>query len=70
VAITGLDVVPLHPDLQNVGSESASRITWLQHNLCVKFPLLFDPVLMLVIFSSLDGLPFQNEEFDFVWVLF
>jgi len=35
-AITGLDVVPLHPDLQNVGSESASRITWLQHNLCVK----------------------------------
>ncbi|KIM40851.1 hypothetical protein M413DRAFT_154519 [Hebeloma cylindrosporum] len=45
----GLDIVPLHPDLQNVGSESASRITWLQHNF-------------------LEGLPFQNEEFDFVHI--
>jgi len=30
----GLDIVPLHPDLQNVGSSDlASRITWVQHNL-------------------------------------
>ena len=30
----GLDIVPLHPDLQNVGSpDLASRITWVQHNL-------------------------------------
>ncbi|KAF8799001.1 hypothetical protein BYT27DRAFT_7264526 [Phlegmacium glaucopus] len=46
----GLDIVPLHPDLQNVGSpDLASRITWVQHNF-------------------LDGLPFQNEEFDFVHI--
>ncbi|KAF8158083.1 hypothetical protein B0H34DRAFT_440662 [Crassisporium funariophilum] len=46
----GLDIVPLHPNLQNVGSpDLASRITWVQHNF-------------------LDGLPFQNEEFDFVHI--
>ncbi|KAF9524283.1 hypothetical protein CPB83DRAFT_618717 [Crepidotus variabilis] len=29
----GLDIVPLHPNLQNVGSpDLASRITWVQHN--------------------------------------
>ncbi|KAF8965139.1 hypothetical protein BDZ97DRAFT_1904235 [Flammula alnicola] len=45
-----LDIVPLHPDLQNVGSpDLASRITWVQYNF-------------------LDGLPFQNEEFDFVHI--
>ncbi|KAI0923210.1 hypothetical protein AcV7_005787 [Taiwanofungus camphoratus] len=44
----GLDVVPLHPDLQQVGSfDLASRITWVQAN-------------------CLEGLPFPNEEFDFV----
>lgn len=32
----GLDVVPLHPDLQQVGSpDLASRITWVQANLYV-----------------------------------
>jgi hypothetical protein len=32
----GLDIVPLHPDLQRVGSSDlASRITWVQANLCV-----------------------------------
>ncbi|KAF8177014.1 hypothetical protein BJ912DRAFT_1063707 [Pholiota molesta] len=46
----GLDIVSLHPDLQNVGSpDLASRITWVQHNF-------------------LEGLPFQNEEFDFVHI--
>ncbi|KAF9485800.1 hypothetical protein BDN70DRAFT_459133 [Pholiota conissans] len=46
----GLDIVPLHPDLRNVGSpDLASRITWVQHNF-------------------LEGLPFQNEEFDFVHI--
>jgi hypothetical protein len=31
----GLDIVPLHPDLQQVGSpDLASRITWIQTNLC------------------------------------
>ncbi|KAK1232824.1 hypothetical protein PQX77_004050 [Marasmius sp. AFHP31] len=44
----GLDVVPLHPDLIQVGSmDMAQRITWVQHNF-------------------LEGLPFPNEEFDFV----
>ena len=34
LAPIGLDIVPLHPDLQNVGSpDLASRITWVQHNL-------------------------------------
>ncbi|TFK52605.1 hypothetical protein OE88DRAFT_1734576 [Heliocybe sulcata] len=46
----GLDIVPLHPDLQQVGSaDLASRITWTQTNF-------------------LEGLPFPNEEFDFVHV--
>ncbi|EPQ54467.1 hypothetical protein GLOTRDRAFT_121617 [Gloeophyllum trabeum ATCC 11539] len=46
----GLDVVPLHPDLPQVGSSDlASRITWVQANF-------------------LEGLPFPNEEFDFVHV--
>ena len=32
--IAGLDVVPLHPDLIQVGSfDLASRITWVQANL-------------------------------------
>ncbi|KAF5314914.1 hypothetical protein D9619_006945 [Psilocybe cf. subviscida] len=47
---TGLDVVPLHPNLQNLGSANlSSRVKWVQHN-------------------CLDGLPFQNEEFDFVHI--
>ncbi|KAF8889986.1 hypothetical protein CPB84DRAFT_1785092 [Gymnopilus junonius] len=47
----GLDIVPLHPNLQNVGSSDfASRVTWVQHNF-------------------LDVLPFQTEEFDFVYAL-
>ncbi|KAF8231777.1 hypothetical protein L208DRAFT_1398447 [Tricholoma matsutake] len=46
----GLDIVPLHPDLQQVGSpDLASRITWVQTNF-------------------LEGLPFPNEEFDFVHI--
>ncbi|KZT25388.1 hypothetical protein NEOLEDRAFT_359341 [Neolentinus lepideus HHB14362 ss-1] len=46
----GLDLVPLHPDLQQVGSSDlAARITWVQANF-------------------LEGLPFPNEEFDFVRV--
>ncbi|PPR04105.1 hypothetical protein CVT24_010678 [Panaeolus cyanescens] len=46
----GLDIVPLQPNLQNVGSlDLASRITWVQHNF-------------------LEGLPFPNEEFDFVHI--
>ncbi|KAL0580636.1 hypothetical protein V5O48_001366 [Marasmius crinis-equi] len=46
----GLDVVPLHPDLIQVGSlDLAQRITWVQHNF-------------------LEGLPFPNEEFDFVHI--
>jgi ubiquinone/menaquinone biosynthesis C-methylase UbiE len=44
----GLDVVPLQPDLQQIGvSNLGSRITWVQANF-------------------LEGLPFPNEEFDFV----
>ncbi|KAJ3540408.1 hypothetical protein NMY22_g4306 [Coprinellus aureogranulatus] len=49
IAGTGLDLVPLHPHLQQVGSEYASRITWVQTNF-------------------LEGLPFPNDEFDFVHV--
>ncbi|KAG7088341.1 hypothetical protein E1B28_012345 [Marasmius oreades] len=46
----GLDIVPLHPDLKQVGSNDlAQRITWIQDNF-------------------LDGLPFPNEEFDFVHI--
>ncbi|KAJ7600716.1 hypothetical protein C8J56DRAFT_15829 [Mycena floridula] len=46
----GLDIVPLHPDLQQVGSvDLASRITWVQANF-------------------LEGLPFPNEEFDYVHI--
>ncbi|KAK7056888.1 hypothetical protein VNI00_002605 [Paramarasmius palmivorus] len=46
----GLDLVPLHPDLIQVGSvDMAQRITWVQDNF-------------------LDGLPFPNEEFDFVHI--
>jgi len=69
--IPGLDIVPVHPDLQNVGSDSASRITWVQHNLCVRGVdfVLLDIFANVDRFSSLDGLPFQNEEFDFVYVL-
>ncbi|TFK74840.1 hypothetical protein BDN72DRAFT_634881 [Pluteus cervinus] len=43
----GLDIVPLQPDLQRVGADFASRITWVQANF-------------------LDGIPFPDEEFDFV----
>ncbi|OBZ68915.1 Demethylmenaquinone methyltransferase [Grifola frondosa] len=44
----GLDIVPLHPDLMQIGSlDLASRITWVQANF-------------------LEGLPFPNEEFDYV----
>lgn len=33
-ASIGLDIVPLHPDLQQVGNvDYASRITWVQANL-------------------------------------
>ncbi|KAK7469316.1 hypothetical protein VKT23_003797 [Stygiomarasmius scandens] len=46
----GLDIVPLHPDLQQVGSaDLARRVTWHQGNF-------------------LEGLPFPNEEFDFVHI--
>lgn len=46
----GLDIVPLHPDLHQVGSNDlASRITWTQANF-------------------LEGLPFPNDEFDFVHI--
>ncbi|GLB38376.1 hypothetical protein LshimejAT787_0502410 [Lyophyllum shimeji] len=46
----GLDVVPLQPDLQQVGSSDlASRITWVHSNF-------------------LEGLPFPDEEFDFVHI--
>ncbi|RDB17885.1 hypothetical protein Hypma_000730 [Hypsizygus marmoreus] len=46
----GLDLVPLQPDLQYVGSSDlAARITWVHSNF-------------------LDGLPFPNDEFDFVHV--
>ena len=32
--LAGLDIVPLHPDLQQIGSpDLASRITWVQDNL-------------------------------------
>ncbi|KAG2009833.1 hypothetical protein CC2G_012717 [Coprinopsis cinerea AmutBmut pab1-1] len=49
-SVEGLDIVPLHPDLQRVGSSDfASRITWVQANF-------------------LDGLPFPNDEFDFVHI--
>ncbi|KAJ3502866.1 hypothetical protein NLJ89_g8695 [Agrocybe chaxingu] len=35
----GLDIVPLHPNLQNVGSpDLASRITWVQHNFLEVLP--------------------------------
>ncbi|KAF7299004.1 Methyltransf-25 domain-containing protein [Mycena indigotica] len=47
IPLTGLDVVPLHPNLG--ASELASRITWVQANF-------------------LEGLPFPNEEFDFVHI--
>lgn len=30
---TGVDVVPLHPDLTRVGSDLAHRVTWHQANL-------------------------------------
>jgi hypothetical protein len=35
IHVTGLDIVPLQPDLQRMGlSDLASRITWVQANLC------------------------------------
>ncbi|KAH9480652.1 hypothetical protein JR316_0007252 [Psilocybe cubensis] len=35
----GLDIVPLHPNLQNLGSSDlASRITWVQHNFLETLP--------------------------------
>ncbi|EMD40112.1 hypothetical protein CERSUDRAFT_81393 [Gelatoporia subvermispora B] len=47
---TGLDVVPIHPDLKQLGlSDLASRITWVHANF-------------------LEGLPFSDEEFDYVRV--
>ncbi|TDL17246.1 hypothetical protein BD410DRAFT_580873 [Rickenella mellea] len=47
----GVDIVPLQPDLQRVGSSDiASRVTWVQANF-------------------LDGLPFPNDEFDFVHIM-
>ncbi|OCH90906.1 hypothetical protein OBBRIDRAFT_834627 [Obba rivulosa] len=47
---TGLDIVPLHPDLKQLGlSDMASRITWVHANF-------------------LEGLPFSDEEFDYVRV--
>jgi hypothetical protein len=64
---SGLDIVPLHPDLQRVGSSDlASRITWVQANLSV--PLLSFCLPSTHIRSSLEGLPFPNDEFDFVSV--
>ncbi|KAJ4482031.1 hypothetical protein J3R30DRAFT_3285938, partial [Lentinula aciculospora] len=46
----GLDLVPIQPDLQRVGSaDLAHRVTWVQENF-------------------LEGLPFPNEEFDFVHI--
>ncbi|KAF7422414.1 hypothetical protein PC9H_010570 [Pleurotus ostreatus] len=46
----GLDVVPLHPNLQQLGSaDLAGRITWIQANF-------------------LEGLPFSDEEFDYVHI--
>ncbi|KAJ3715384.1 hypothetical protein C8R42DRAFT_631982 [Lentinula raphanica] len=46
----GLDIVPVQPDLQQVGSaDLAHRVTWVQGNF-------------------LEGLPFPNEEFDFVHI--
>ncbi|CAL1712725.1 unnamed protein product [Somion occarium] len=46
----GLDIVPIQPDLQQVGSSQlASRVTWVQANF-------------------LEGLPFQDEEFDYVHI--
>lgn len=65
--IPGLDVVPLHPDLQQVGSsELASRITWVQANLCVSTCGHARADADMVDVRSLEGLPFPNEEFDFV----
>ncbi|KAI0632418.1 hypothetical protein C8Q77DRAFT_922881 [Trametes polyzona] len=56
----GLDVVPLHPDLVQVGSfDLASRITWVQANFC----------RLTYRFPSLERLPFPNEEFDYVRVV-
>ncbi|EIW81029.1 hypothetical protein CONPUDRAFT_165259 [Coniophora puteana RWD-64-598 SS2] len=45
----GLDVVPLHPNLNTIGSGLSARIKWEQHNF-------------------LEGLPFPNEEFDYVHI--
>ncbi|KAJ3801514.1 hypothetical protein GGU11DRAFT_674742 [Lentinula aff. detonsa] len=45
----GLDIVPIQPDLQQVGSADSHRVTWVQGNF-------------------LEGLPFPNEEFDFVHI--
>ena len=60
--------MPLHPNLQNVASpDLASRITWVQHNLYSIPSLHFIEKLKFYVYS-LDGLPFQNEEFDYVYV--
>ena len=70
VPTEGLDIVPLHPNLQNIRPlDFGSRITWVQHNLYVVLETIFHRK-RLICFSSLDGLPFQNEEFDFVYVYF
>ncbi|KIK57278.1 hypothetical protein GYMLUDRAFT_61565 [Collybiopsis luxurians FD-317 M1] len=46
----GMDIVPIQPDLQQVGSaDLAHRVTWVQGNF-------------------LEGLPFPNDEFDFVHI--
>ena len=36
----------------------------------LKLYLVIDFLTRVCFFDSLDGLPFQNEEFDFVYVIF
>ncbi|KAG7440858.1 uncharacterized protein BT62DRAFT_564742 [Guyanagaster necrorhizus] len=64
----GLDCVPLHPDLLQVGSSDlAHRITWTQSNLYVTFVAQSRPSPTYLV-HSLEFLPFPNEEFDFVHI--
>ena len=61
--------MPLQPDLIRMGSSDlASRITWVQANL-YDFPsCCLHTFTHQLVPGSLDGLPFPNDEFDFVLV--
>ena len=60
--------MPLHPDLSLLrSSDLGSRITWVQTNWLVDpSPSFIVTPLTVFHMLSLEGLPFPNEEFDFV----